>query len=82
MERSAYRIELDLFSAYKKMRRLLIPIKDGNEQLFASKYKLLLPNEDKLRAELDRFSNGSWVKKGKRRPFLCLIFIGGLSPSV
>ncbi|CUI05500.1 FIG074102: hypothetical protein [Janthinobacterium sp. CG23_2] len=26
----------------------------GNEQLFASKYKLVLPSEDELRAELDR----------------------------
>ena len=26
----------------------------GNEQLFASKYKLILPSEDELRAELDR----------------------------
>jgi hypothetical protein len=25
-----------------------------NEQLFASKYKLVLPTEDELRAELDR----------------------------
>ncbi|MNY57036.1 hypothetical protein D3C86_1931810 [compost metagenome] len=27
---------------------------EGNEQLFASKYKLVLPSEDELRAELDR----------------------------
>lgn len=27
---------------------------DGSEQLFASKYKLVLPTEDELRAELDR----------------------------
>lgn len=26
----------------------------GNEQLFASKYKLVLPSEEELRAELDR----------------------------
>lgn len=26
----------------------------GNEQLFASKYKLVLPSDDELRAELDR----------------------------
>ncbi|WP_227012261.1 PDDEXK nuclease domain-containing protein [Duganella sp. FT27W] len=26
----------------------------GHEQLFASKYKLILPSEDELRAELDR----------------------------
>lgn len=26
----------------------------GYEQLFASKYKLILPSEDELRAELDR----------------------------
>ena len=26
----------------------------GNEQLFASKYKLLLPTEEELRAELER----------------------------
>ena len=26
----------------------------GNEQLFASKYKLVLPSEDVLRAELER----------------------------
>ena len=26
----------------------------GNDQLFASKYKLVLPSEDELRAELDR----------------------------
>lgn len=26
----------------------------GNEQLFATKYKLVLPSEDELRAELDR----------------------------
>ena len=26
----------------------------GNEQLFASKYSLVLPTEDELRAELDR----------------------------
>lgn len=26
----------------------------GHEQLFASKYKLIQPNEDELRAELDR----------------------------
>ena len=58
------------------------PILNGNEQLFASKYKLLLPNEDKSRAELDRFSSGSGVERGKRKPFLCLILIGGLSPLV
>ncbi|WP_407364280.1 DUF1016 domain-containing protein (plasmid) [Pseudomonas luteola] len=29
-------------------------ILNGNEQLFASKYKLVLPSEDELRAELDR----------------------------
>lgn len=27
---------------------------EGNEQLFASKYKLVLPSEEELRAELDR----------------------------
>ena len=27
---------------------------NGNEQLFASKYTLILPTEDELRAELDR----------------------------
>jgi hypothetical protein len=26
----------------------------GNEQLFASKYRLVLPSEEELRAELDR----------------------------
>ena len=26
----------------------------GNEQLFASKYKLVLPTEEELRAELER----------------------------
>nr|WP_232005487.1 hypothetical protein [Pseudomonas mendocina] len=26
----------------------------GSEQLFASKYKLVLPSEEELRAELDR----------------------------
>lgn len=26
----------------------------GNEQLFASKYKLVLPSEEELRAELER----------------------------
>lgn len=26
----------------------------GNEQLFASKYRLVLPSEDELRVELDR----------------------------
>ena len=64
------------------MSAVSCPILNGNEQLFASKYKLLLPNEDKSRAELDRFSSGSWVKRGKRRLFLCLILIGGLSVSV
>jgi hypothetical protein len=29
-------------------------ILEGNEQLFASKYKLVLPSEEELRAELDR----------------------------
>jgi hypothetical protein len=27
---------------------------EGNEQLFASKYQLVLPSEEELRAELDR----------------------------
>jgi len=27
---------------------------EGHEQLFASKYKLVLPSEEELRAELDR----------------------------
>jgi hypothetical protein len=27
---------------------------EGNEQLFASKYKLVLPSEEELRAEMDR----------------------------
>lgn len=30
------------------------PVLHGNEQLFASKYSLVLPTEDELRAELDR----------------------------
>lgn len=33
------------------MRYLVL---QGNEQLFASKYKLVLPGEEELRAELDR----------------------------
>jgi hypothetical protein len=28
-----------------------------NEQIFASRYKLILPSEDELRAELDRERN-------------------------
>ena len=30
------------------------PVLHENEQIFASRYKLVLPSEDKLRAELDR----------------------------
>lgn len=30
------------------------PVLQGSEQLFASKYKLVLPSEEELRAELDR----------------------------
>ena len=35
----------------------------GNEQLFASKYKLVLPSEEELRAELDR--ERSWMAEQK-----------------
>ena len=41
----------------------------GNEQLFASKYRLVLPSEEELRAELDReqrFLLGEAVPSGAK----------------
>jgi len=41
----------------------------GNEQLFASKYRLVLPSEEELRAELDReqrFLLGESVPSGAK----------------
>ena len=51
--RTASRIELDpLPVAFEVEKRFSVLAE--NEQLFASKYRLILPTEDELRAELDR----------------------------
>jgi hypothetical protein len=43
------------FFARKKNESVVrYSVLQGNDQLFASKYKLVLPSEDELRAELDR----------------------------
>jgi predicted nuclease of restriction endonuclease-like (RecB) superfamily len=43
-----------ILCAQKKESVVRYSVLQGNEQLFASKYKLVLPSEDELRAELDR----------------------------
>ena len=43
-----------ILCAQKNKSVVRYSVLQGNEQLFASKYKLVLPSEDELRAELDR----------------------------
>ena len=38
----------------------------GNEQLFASKYKLYLPTEDELRAEIETQKEFFYLKKSEK----------------
>jgi predicted nuclease of restriction endonuclease-like (RecB) superfamily len=43
-----------ILCAHKDASVVRFSVLHGNEQLFATKYKLVLPSEDELRAELDR----------------------------
>jgi hypothetical protein len=43
-----------ILCAKKDQSVVRFSVLEGNEQLFASKYKLVLPSEEELRAELDR----------------------------
>jgi predicted nuclease of restriction endonuclease-like (RecB) superfamily len=43
-----------ILCTHKDMSVVRYSVLNGNEQLFASKYKLVLPSEEELRAELDR----------------------------
>jgi hypothetical protein len=43
-----------ILCTYKDVSVVRYSVLHENEQLFASKYKLVLPTEDELRAELDR----------------------------
>lgn len=43
-----------ILCAQKDASLVRYSVLQGSEQLFASKYKLVLPSEEELRAELDR----------------------------
>jgi hypothetical protein len=43
-----------ILCTHKDVSVVRYSVLQGNEQLFASKYKLVLPSEEELRAELER----------------------------